>query len=410
MPLVVVLAVMTLENPGGVANQITQLALQLRQMDVHPIILVRNPVPRDHVHLPLLRQQDIALFVVTDQCRQLVRRMATAIQFLAFPAVLLDAVFRHKSIKASMGSVWGVLRRLGYLGLDMIFFVQLVRSRFAQRAKVIHFRKPDCFRMISLAKHLGFRTVYSEDTIPQSYTVHFYQGLAGAMTSIDVVAACSCASARAIAPYCDPRRSIEILPHIVPAPEIDTPGDISHAGDFAVGSFSRLVPEKDIVTLLRAAQVVLMQQPAMRFLIASDGPERLKLMSLAEELGIAGNIDFLGLLPETEISEKMAGVDLVASSSLYEGMPVSLIEAMALAKPVVATAVGGVPEVVEDGVTGMLVPLCDPAALASAILAISSDRELHQRMSRAARQRYLAYFTPERVVPSYVALYQRLMI
>ncbi len=409
MAFAVVLATMDLESPGGVANQITQLALQLKSRGIHPIVLVRNPLRRNHLHLPVLQEHDITLFVVTNRSRQLARRSAIIASYLAYPIVVYDALLRGKSIADSKLSVWGVLRRLGYWGLDVVFCLQLVKSRHVRKARVIHFRKPDCYEKIAWAQRLGFRTIYSEDTVPQPQTRHYYDGLASVMSMIDIVAACSRASAEAIQAYCDPERSIENLPHIVIVSTAGQDGSKTRTDDFVVGSFSRLAPEKDIGTLLCAAKLAIEQQSAIRFLIASDGPERSNLVSLTHELAIERNVTFLGLLSEQEMARVMANVDLVVSSSLYEGMPVALIEAMAFAKPVVATAVGGVPEIVEDGVTGILVPTGDPNALAAAICSLSSDQRLHKGMAHAARERYLTRFTPEQVVPQYVALYQRLV-
>lgn len=145
------------------------------------------------------------------------------------------------------------------------------------------------------------------------------------------------------------------------------------SGTKLVGAFGRLAPVKNYPLLLEAARLVLEKEPA-RFVIAGEGPERGELERLASQLGIADRVHFAGWLQNPY--PFLAVVDVVVLTSSAEGFGLALLEAMALERPVVATAVGAIPEIVHDGMNGILVPAADPEALASAIVRLLRDRSL----------------------------------
>jgi glycosyltransferase involved in cell wall biosynthesis len=152
-----------------------------------------------------------------------------------------------------------------------------------------------------------------------------------------------------------------------------------------VGIVGRLVPVKNHRLFLEAAQQVLAQNPDVHFAILGDGELRDELQRYAEDLKIASNVHFLGFRPNSP--ELFVDLDVVALSSLNEGTPVTLIEAMAAGKPVVSTDVGGVSDVVAHNVTGFLVPSQDCTALAEALqrmLSLPADERA--AMEQAGRQ------------------------
>lgn len=151
-----------------------------------------------------------------------------------------------------------------------------------------------------------------------------------------------------------------------------------------IGIVARLVPIKDIDTFLEAASDVRRSWPDVRFLIVGDGELRLSLTQQARALGLERCAHFLGW--ERDLAPIYADLDLVALSSLNEGTPVSLIEAMAAGLPVVATRVGGVPDLVEHGKTGLLVPPKDPKALSMAMRTLLDDATRRREMGRLGRE------------------------
>ena len=167
-------------------------------------------------------------------------------------------------------------------------------------------------------------------------------------------------------------------------------------------TLARLAEQKGIGCLIEAATRV----PEAVFAVAGDGPERGVLEAKADALGVRNRFLFLG--HRRDAPDLLASCDLLVLPSLFEGLPVSVLEAMASAKPVVATAVGGTDEVVEHGVTGFLVPPSDPAALADAIRKVLADPLLARRLGAEGRRRVRREFSAESVAAGTTEVYEAL--
>jgi len=157
-----------------------------------------------------------------------------------------------------------------------------------------------------------------------------------------------------------------------------------------VGMVARLARQKGIGDFIRAAKGVLDSYPAVTFVLAGDGPLMEEARELRAELGIEPHLHLVGQVEWAR--ELISALDVLVISSLSEGSSVVGMEAMALGKPVVATAVGGVPEVVADGQTGILVQPGDPAALAAAVVELLGDPTRAEEMGERGRQRAAAHF------------------
>jgi glycosyltransferase involved in cell wall biosynthesis len=156
-----------------------------------------------------------------------------------------------------------------------------------------------------------------------------------------------------------------------------------------VGAVARLSPQKGHRYLLDAAARVLRVRPEARFLLAGDGDQEAALRRQAAELGIAAAVVFAG--HRSDVPALLGAMDVVCISSTYEGTPLSLFEAMASAKAIVATAVDGCREVLEHGVSALLVPPREPMPLAEALLRVLGDPALRASLAagaRAASRRY----------------------
>jgi glycosyltransferase involved in cell wall biosynthesis len=151
-----------------------------------------------------------------------------------------------------------------------------------------------------------------------------------------------------------------------------------------IGTVGRLVPIKGHEWLLKAAPLVLAEFPHAMFVFLGEGPLLGWLQQLAAGLGISGHVMFMGT--RQDVPECLAVFDLFAFPSLNEGMGRALIEAMAVGLPAVATRVGGIPDVVADGETGLLVPARDEAALADALLKLLRDPARRRAYGHAARR------------------------
>lgn len=171
-------------------------------------------------------------------------------------------------------------------------------------------------------------------------------------------------------------------------------------------SVARLSAEKDFPTLLRAVPQIVAAIPDFQLKIVGDGLERERLASLTKELGITRSVELLG--ERTDVPDLLRDAGFFVSSSLTEGISLTLLEAMAVGLPVVATAVGGNPEIIVPGKTGYLVPATNSKALAEAIVLMCRDQSSWHQMGRSGRDRVARYFDVHRMASDYEQLYRKL--
>jgi len=162
---------------------------------------------------------------------------------------------------------------------------------------------------------------------------------------------------------------------------------------------ANLSPVKDHMTVIKCLQILHGARKHMHLVLAGDGPLRAELERAAIEMGLKAHVHFLGR--RTDVPAILADADIFVLSSLTEGLSNALLEAMAAGKPVVATRVGGNPEVVVEGVTGLLVPSRDSTAMSAAILRLSESPELRIAMGSAGRERVAGYFSLSTMVAQY---------
>jgi glycosyltransferase involved in cell wall biosynthesis len=207
-----------------------------------------------------------------------------------------------------------------------------------------------------------------------------------------------------------PRRKIRVVPNAVRVATFES----ARAGVLratltggveqpVILTLARLDRQKDLPTLVRAAALV----PGARFIVAGEGPERAMLEREVGRLGLVGRLLLLG--HRDDVPELLASCDLFVLPSLYEGLPVSVLEAMAAGRPVVATAAGGTDEAVVHGLTGLLVPPGDAAALAGAIRQVLADPALSRRLASAGRERVVCEFSAEAMVRRVMDLYEEVL-
>lgn len=170
---------------------------------------------------------------------------------------------------------------------------------------------------------------------------------------------------------------------------------------------ARLHEVKGHRRLIEALPGVLEKHPDARLLIAGEGPLRPAIEARIEELGIGRSVQLLG--NRQDVDRLLCAADVFCLPSDWEGLPLAVAEAMAAGLPVVATAVGGVPEIVEEGVTGWLVPPADPGLLASRLCGLLAEPAQRRRMGLAGREKISAHFTLEQMVSKFEALYRELV-
>jgi glycosyltransferase involved in cell wall biosynthesis len=231
-------------------------------------------------------------------------------------------------------------------------------------------RQVDCF----IAASNAIRAMLVADGVPESNVVTVHEGI-----DVDHVLA---------APPVNVHETF-FLPHHAPV----------------VGNVGALVPHKGQRHLIEAAHLVVQQVPDVRFVILGEGELREHLERLVHEHHLEKHV----LLPgfRVDVLGCIKGFDLFVMSSVTEGLGTSLLDAMACSKAIVATKAGGIPEVVEDGVTGILVEPRDHHALATAIVKLIKDEQSRQRMAAAGFERVSARFTVERMVAETAKVYAR---
>jgi glycosyltransferase involved in cell wall biosynthesis len=168
----------------------------------------------------------------------------------------------------------------------------------------------------------------------------------------------------------------------------------------------QLFPRKGIRFLIEAAAQLTPRFPDLHLVLAGDGFERPELVALAERLGIGPRVTFLGWVPNTALPPYYRAAAVSVIPSLEEGFGIPAAEAMGCEVPVVATDAGGLPEVVEHGVTGLVVPRGDSTALAGAIGSLLEDPALRLRMGKAGRERALKHFDWDRTAEQFEAVYR----
>lgn len=177
----------------------------------------------------------------------------------------------------------------------------------------------------------------------------------------------------------------------------------AHPDEKLLVHVSNFRPVKRVEDVLRVFAGVA-QKIGARLLMIGDGPERPRAVELAGELGLAGRVSFLGSFPRIE--DVLAAADLFLLPSAQESFGLAALEAMASGVPVVASDVGGIPEVVRDGVCGYLRPVGDVEGMTAAALRLLTDPEEHARFARAARACAIDSFDEEIIVPRYAAIYE----
>jgi glycosyltransferase involved in cell wall biosynthesis len=172
-----------------------------------------------------------------------------------------------------------------------------------------------------------------------------------------------------------------------------------------IGNVAALVPHKGQKHLIEAAALVVRQEPDARFVIAGEGELRQSLEHQIKHLGLEKHVLLAGFRPDVLSLHK--AFDIFVMSSVTEGLGTSILDAMASGRPVVATAAGGIPEVVQDGETGLLVPPRDHEAMADAIVRLLRDPLLRKRMGDAGLSLVQARFSAERMIQETLRVYER---
>lgn len=183
--------------------------------------------------------------------------------------------------------------------------------------------------------------------------------------------------------------------------------DANVRGHLTFATIARLAPDKRICDFLMAAADVVRTHPNLHFLVVGEGPEHPSLHALVDSLSISKQVTFTGYV--SDIDRILSLIDVLVLPSLNEGMPMSILEAMSAGKAVIATRIGGIPNVVLDQVTGLLVPPANVPALAAAMETMIGSPELSFRMGARGRELVEEKFSAKRMTSRYTEVYKELI-
>jgi glycosyltransferase involved in cell wall biosynthesis len=391
---------------GGMEGQLAALAAGLQGQGAQASVFIRLPVRADH---PYWRQMAAAGVELDCPVAWLARLLAppawlrqavlNSLIALAAPALALlalaDAPLRRRPWRRSWQGATGRLR--GWLG-PLVEFDGLTWRLERQMDRAAQRKRPDVLDVqhsmlpqgIVYGRRRGLPTVYTEYGAPSEELWPVWAGLCPVINQADFIIGRSQASLDGLRRLCGADRPAAIVPNTVadlPAPDEAEPGEPGEAGGVVITALGRLAAEKGPQHLLAAFGLLAAEGLPVRLVLAGEGPLRESLQAEARASGLGDRVAFTGAF--VSAGAVLRAAHIVAHPTLNDGRSVSVLEAMAWGRPVVASRTGGLPELIEDGVSGLLVPPADPRALAGALRTLTLDAERRRRMGQAARRRFL---------------------
>jgi N-acetyl-alpha-D-glucosaminyl L-malate synthase BshA len=206
------------------------------------------------------------------------------------------------------------------------------------------------------------------------------------------------------------QKEITVIPNFVDertfAPNLYEEERVKAERDIVVSHISNFRSVKRVHDLVYAMAIVEKQVPGARLMLIGDGPERHSVEKLVKSLGLQQKVFLTGF--RSDVANLLGCNDAVVLCSETESAPLTLLEGMSSGLPVIATSVGGIPEIIQDGVNGFLVPPKNPEAIADRILQLNAEPTLRTRLGKAARETVLQRYTADKVVDQYLKIYENL--
>ncbi len=300
-------------------------------------------------------------------------------------------------------------------GRDPRLFLELARLFRTRHVDVVHTHNPQPLLFSALpAKLARARLVHTKHGVnPDSPRRLAMRRAAGRLVDAFVAVSQPTADVASERRECRSGR-LHVVPNGIDLRRFGPDGDARRAirrelgipdDAFAVGTVGRLWPEKGHAYLISSLASVLGE--SFHLVITGEGPERDNLTRQVAELARPGSVHLTG--NRRDVPKVLAALDVFVLTSKSEGLPLVIPEAMAAGLPVVATRVGGIPQVVEEGVTGFMVAYGDEDALRGRLVALDGDRQLAGRLGTMGRERSLDRYSSRRMVADYLALYRQVV-
>jgi glycosyltransferase involved in cell wall biosynthesis len=385
-----------LSATGGGQHAKSRLAVALRARDYAVTVVAEPPFSESHRYVSWLRAAGIPIEILPSQEEGAAfRSLRLAVQALG---TLPYAILRRRRL-ADATSALGEICRTVQTSLRGRRIATRLTSLLGRHPTILHVWGPSALTPLLLgwAKRREIPAIYHEMGEADEKYVHDW-GLERTVESINGSACVVCCSP-SVAANIRQIYAYDGLIHTIPFMIEDPPDTLQpreSSQRVVFGAIGRLVPHKHHAGLIHAIGTLRAEGSDVGLLIAGDGPTRPDLERLAADLGLADHVTFTGEFESLE--SVMARFDVFALVSSSESQCMPITESMAYGKPVIATRFGGIPDFVEEGVTGTLVEIGDQSALVEAMRALVVDGDLRRRMGSAGKAAYLARYSETRIV------------
>jgi glycosyltransferase involved in cell wall biosynthesis len=423
---------MILHDPqpfGGLEEYAATLAIGLKERGQQVSVLSTTWVSKDNQYLRRLLANGVTYVQVPKWLSrpashwETKQKILKAILWIASPLILLLAfglLFKRRiglrqAWTSAHGWLRGQIQRRYFVHnrYQPLMLLLLEWWRLRWRPDLLHIQgyTTSLLFVIEWAHKRKIPVVYEEHQTPDA-RFNWWQGFEKSINKSTRVVAVSEKSAEALREVCGVTRPIVVRNPLLPDPLVSgwhrNNGNNNRARALRITTVARLVEAKGLAYLLDAAALIRKTHPKVEFRIFGEGELREELLAKAERLGLDGDSIFQGAFTNRkELDNIMARTDIFVLSSVLEGQPLGVVEAMAYGCPIVTTAVGGIPELIQDGVNGLLCPPRDPDCLAEKIKTLVEDPALRERLGRAARQSYeQGPFQPAAVTQHFISVYQ----
>lgn len=399
-----------MQDFGGLEEYAVNLAIALKQLGNEVSYLSCAWVAPENQYAHRLKANGIPLIQpprwISDLAsnwtvkEKVLRGMMVILSPLTFLAGAALSLFKRRPFRAAWTSAYNFLKgkvMSATLGRDQRPQVGrwlLNRWRADQRPDILHIQGYTTTLLFAIewANAHGLAVVYEEHQTPDPQ-FNWWLGFENKINLADRVIAVSEKSAEGLREVCKVTRPIAVRGPLLSDP-LDGTWQREYAQlssrPFTITTTARLYVTKGLTYLLDAAALVKQTHPEVKFNVYGDGDLRDELLAKAERLGLDGKSMFLGSFSgRDELTRIMTNTDIFLLSSILEGQPLVIVEAMAYGCPIVSTNVGGIPELIRDGVNGLLCPPENPQCLAEKLNLLIEDAELRKKLGHAARAFYV---------------------